>query len=265
MSFSEREAEGGSPVECYVFGSGRFTWYYTSAETEIELPAWPVPFTPAPIIREPIEHSPEDASSSMRLTVPRTFPPIAGFTSYAPPSRIPVILAQAHRDDEDNAITPFRGRILAVTFEDSLAKVECCSIIHELGRRIPLLGYHRHCNLPLFGSVCGVAASSYQQAITVTAINGTEIQAEGLSIHPSGWFNAGWVEWGEERRFIVSHVTNTVTLMNSFAGLSVDAVLMAYAGCDHTEAACMDKFSNLVNHLGFARVPWRNPHKYQVA
>jgi hypothetical protein len=230
-TFAEQEAAGGNPVECYVFGWATRHWYYTSSEMPITLPAWPNnPFMPAPIIREAIDQSSEDASGSMRLTVPRTFPAIASFIPYAPANRISVILARAHRGHEADFITPFRGRILSVTWDDSLAKVECCGIAHELERRIPRLGYHRQCNLALYSRVCGVHAVEYWQKIhAVIEINGNDIVATGFSLHPDGWFNAGWVEWGDDRRFIVNHVANTATLMSPFPGLSVGAQLMAYA------------------------------------
>jgi len=31
------------------------------------------------------------------------------------------------------------------------------------------------------------------------------------------------------------------------------------ARCDHLEITCRDKFDNLVNHLGWSRLPGRNP------
>jgi hypothetical protein len=265
MTFAEQEAAGGNPVECYVFGSGAAIWYYTSAELEITLPAWPSnPFVPAPIIREAIDQSSEDASGSMHLTVPRTFPPIAAFIPYAPANRISVLMAQAHRGHEVDYITPFRGRILSVAWEDSLAKVECCGIGHELQRGIPRLGYYRQCNLALYSTVCSVEAALFRQEITVIEVNGADIVATGFSLHPDGWFNAGWIEWGDQKRFIVNHVANTVTLMNPFPGLSGGGGLVAYAGCNHTEADCKDKFDNLANHLGFANVPWRDPHLQRI-
>lgn len=265
MSFDEHEAAGGTPIECYRFGSGAQTLRYTSAEVSITLPALGT-FVPASIVRDALAYNPEDVSGLLKLTVPRLFPPIAGFQAYAPNARIPVVLLQAHRGDEASWIVPFRGRITAVIWDGGLATVECSSISQDFARRIPRLSYQRQCNLELYGERCGVARlrTQFEQYASVIEVNGLDLVATEFSMHPTGWFNGGWVDWGGERRFITDHAANVVTLVSAIPGLAVGSRVIVYAGCDHTEATCKDKFNNLDNHLGFARVPWRDPHVYRV-
>ena len=82
----------------------------------------------------------------------------------------------------------------------------------------------------------------------------------GLRDMPNQWFRGGRLESADgEARFIADHVGNTVTLISPLPGLASLDLAWAYWGCDHLEATCRDKFANLVNHLGWSRLPGRNP------
>ena len=67
-----------------------------------------------------------------------------------------------------------------------------------------------------------------------------------------------------ETRFIVDHQGDTVSLISPIPGLSSLDQVWAYWGCDHLEATCQNKFSNLVNHLGWSRLPGRNPFSGRI-
>jgi len=249
------------PVECYLFELGTSRWAYTSAEEAIQIPGWEDPFEPAPILAERQEHGSEDTAGGITLTVPRTLPCIGDFVAYAPAGRLSLTLIQVHRTSLGEYKTPFRGSVVGVEWEDSLARLTCQPITHEFGRLIPRLGYQRQCNWPLYSAGCGINAASFAQSAVVTSVAGSVIAADEFrDCYEDGWFNAGFVLWGSQRRFIVSHVGNAITLMSPFQGLEVGLTVVAYPGCDQTEAMCAQKFGNLDHHLGFARVPYRNPH-----
>lgn len=267
MTYEEMEVSphSGRPVECYAFGiGGADVWFYTSAEEAITLPGWPNPFAPAAIQRERQDHSAEDFAGAVKLTVPRTFAPLTGFISYAPWARVTVVLIQVHRGDEANWITPLRGSVAGVEFEDSLAKVTCVPLTNELDRRVPRLGFHRQCNWALYGIGCAVDRGPYEQPATVAEVDGSRVTAPEFAGCEDGWFTGGWLEWGAMRRFVVNHTGAIVQLMSPFPGLAAGAQLWALPGCDHSEATCAAKFNNLAQHLGFGRVPWRNPHERAV-
>lgn len=256
----EKSRFDARPVECYFFELGTSSWSYTSAEESVTIPGWEDPFLPAPIIAERQEHGAEDAAGGIVLTVPRTLECIADFVAYAPPTRVSLILIQAHRNALSEYKTPFRGAIVGVEWEDALAKLRCQPIIHEFGRVVPRISYQRQCNWSLYSAGCGVNASAFDQQGVVTSILGSVISATAWGGYDDGWFNAGFALWGSQRRFIVAHVGQALTLMNPFNGLEVGLTVTAYAGCDLTETTCDQKFDNRDRHLGFARVPYRNPH-----
>jgi len=102
--------------------------------------------------------------------------------------------------------------------------------------------------------------------VVVTSIDGADLVSNDFDAFADGWFNGGWVERANgDRRFVVSHVGDRVTLMSPFlSDLAVLDTVDAYPGCQGTEAVCTSKFNNLPNHLGFARVPGRNPHEGRI-
>jgi uncharacterized phage protein (TIGR02218 family) len=256
----EKSRFEAKPVECYLFSLGSSSWGYTSAEDLILVPGWGYAFEPAPIMSERQEYSAEDLAGGIILTVPRTLPCIADFVSYAPSGRLSLLLIQAHRGSLADYNTPFRGSVVGVEWEDSLAKLTCQPITHEFGRLVPRTAYNRQCNWPIYSPQCGVDSGPYEAEGSVTAVLGNVITIAGLSSRPDGWYDAGFASWGGQRRFIVRHEGETLTLMSPFHGIEVGLTVTAYPGCDHTETTCAQKFNALEKHFGFARVPYRNPH-----
>jgi hypothetical protein len=76
---------------------------------------------------------------------------------------------------------------------------------------------------------------------------------------PNGWFNAGYIEKGTERRMIINHAGDTLTLLNPMAGLAVGDAITAYAGCKRDYSDCVSKFNNGERFFGFEWIPARNP------
>ena len=58
---------------------------------------------------------------------------------------------------------------------------------------------------------------------------------------------------------------NTITLMNPFSSsLAPGEVVNAYPGCQRSEAICVSKYDNILNHMGWARIPTRNPFSGRI-
>ncbi len=250
----------GQPIECYVFQLGSSTWRYTSAEDTITLPGWPGSFTPAAIASERQVHGSEDRSGGLTITAPPDLPCLGDFVFYSPESRLSLTLIQAHRTDLSDAKTPFRGSVVNVGWEDGKAKLSCMPITHEFGRLIRRFSYQRQCNWPLYSGGCGVALGIHEATVTVQSIAGNVISGVGFGYLSDNIYRAGFILWASQRRFIMEKSGQDVTLMSPFAGLTPGQQVNIYAGCDGTEAVCAGTFSNLDKHLGFARVPYRNPH-----
>lgn len=264
MSFDalETSQRGGVPVELYRFDWGQTRYCYTSADEDItylgDL------YTSEAVLRSSARQSGELEQGGIEIELPHTNPVVAPFLSYSPEPPIAVTVFAKHRTDPE-AITVFLGSLASVTVRGAVATLQCLPLYEVLRRTVPRNTYQAQCNWALYSAQCGVLAGNHRLTAKITAINAEEIQATAFSSKPSGWFDNGWVERATgERRWIVSHVGSVVTLMSPFVGLAVNEDVFAYPGCDRTESDCKTKFSNLLNFLGFPRIPTRNPFEAGV-
>jgi hypothetical protein len=91
------------------------------------------------------------------------------------------------------------------------------------------------------------------------------VVSNGFALRPDQWYQGGRLESATgETRFVVDHQGDTVTLISPLPGVSSLDDVWAYWGCDHLEATCRDKFGNLTNHLGWSRLPGRNPFSGRI-
>lgn len=268
MSFEEYETSvyGGAPVECCRFWRGSDEWLMTSADREITLPGIGT-FSPAAILVGGIEFEEQDDDRGIDIRIPRTHPMVAAFIPFHPPDRTWLKIYRAHRGAEDDPVCEYFGWCDGVTFEQggSLAVLKCVSLFAGLSMRILNYAFTIQCNHALYGPRCGVSAATYSLSARIQAIDGSEITSMAFALQPPGWFNGGSIERSSgERRFIVGHESDRVTLMSPFHDLQVGETVTAYLGCDLTRANCLERFGNTDNFFGFEWVPWRDPHTKRV-
>lgn len=266
MTFDSREksTHDGQPVECYRFSLRGDVWLITSAERPVVLPSGT--YVPEVVSNHGADQAREAAQSTMEVTLPAVSPVVAGHRQQVPSGQLGLILYQAHRGEEAAAVVRFVGTIASVRFEGATAVLECAPLSAAFGRSIPRTTFQPQCVHALYGAGCGVSAGSFRDAAVLSSVVGNVIQSATFATHPDGWYSNGWVEGPDgEIRWVVAHVGDTITLVTALPGLASGQSVFAFAGCDRTEATCAAKFSNLVRHLGFPRVPFKNPHGTSVA
>jgi uncharacterized phage protein (TIGR02218 family) len=266
MSYAAREISrfGGEPVECYKFTQGNNTWLYTSADREIVLPTVGT-FTPTVITRDELDFSQEDTGETIDFTVPRSNPVAALFIGQLPSTPIGVTVYRAHRGDENSPIVIFSGKIIRCRFEESQAILAGASLMSILSRVVPPLAMQTPCNHVLYSAGCGINPTISRDAITVESVSGNDVVSPDFALRADGWFTGGRLEGANgETRFIVDHVGDTITLISSLSGLEAGDTPWAYWGCDHLEATCTSKFTNLDNYLGWSRIPSQNPFSGRI-
>ena len=261
MTYDTREKSQyeGEPVECYRFTHGASTWLFTSADRAITLPAGT--FEPDTISRGEQDHSQEDGAGTIEVVMPRTSPVAGLFIPYIPVLAVNLTVYRAHRGEESTSIALFVGRVSNCRFVGSEAIMLATPISQMLKRRLPRVESQHQCNWTLYGPGCEVLLANFSDPILVTTVTGSTVVSGDFTGRPDGWYNGGWLERSDgDKRFVVDHVGNTVTLMNPFIDLASLETVTAVAGCDRLEPTCETKFSNLDNHFGFARIPFLNPH-----
>lgn len=259
MTFADRETSlrGAAPVELYRFATGSTTFFYTSSDEEQSYLG--DLYSPEAIRRSAPDQNGEASQASIEVTIPRTNPVGAFFIDYTPEPPMGLIVYRFHRGDPE--VIPFwKGEVSAIVFSAAEVKLTCFPPFEALRRKIPSNTYQSQCNWALYSAECGVVQGNFLVTAQITVIADDTIQASAFASQPDGWFNNGWVEDQDgQRRWVVDHIGATITLMSPFGDLAVGDTVSAFAGCDRTEAICDSKFANLDNHLGFARVPKRNP------
>lgn len=249
----------GDPIEGFEFAMAGTFYRYTSSDAAATFVGQS--FAPEAIVRTAMEFSQEDTAGNVMVSVPNTNAVAQLWVAYLPVAEVTLTIYRKHRGDPE-VIVAFVGKVMSITFEGPEATMVCAPVRAMLQRKVPSMVFQSQCNHNLYGVGCGVLKASFKQSGTVLATSGNNVSATVFGANPDGWFNNGWMELASgSRRFIVAHVGASVELMNRFLpALAPGTAFDAYPGCDRTETICRTKFNNLPRHLGFPRIPTRNPY-----
>lgn len=248
----------GDPIEAFEFTMGASVFRYTSSDASVSILGQT--YTPEVIVRTATEFSQEDTAGNVSISVPKGNAVAQMFVAFLPPEPVSITIYRKHRADPE-VIVLFIGKVVSINFEGPEATMVCAPVRSLLNKKVPSVVFQSQCNWNLYGTGCGVLKASFKDSGVVGVISGVTVVATVFGTRPDGWFNNGWMELAStDRRFIVRHIGNTVELMNKFVTLTVGQAFDAYPGCDRTEAVCASKFNNLPRHLGFPRIPTRNPY-----
>lgn len=247
----------GSPFELYWFSTSTESWYYTSGDEQRTQGGQT--YLVETIERTELDYSQEIVSQTVAVRIPITSGVAQKFIAYIPSDPMSLVIYRGHENDTDGQVlTYFTGRVASAKFTD-VCELTVVPEQSLLKRGIPGPRYQAQCNWVLFGPGCGVNKDLFKVTGAVSAVGTDTITCTSFGSKPDGYFNAGYVEVGDERRMILSHTGNVVQVITPIAGLSAGSPIAAYAGCQRTESDCQSKFSNLVNFSGFARIPTKNP------
>jgi uncharacterized phage protein (TIGR02218 family) len=252
----EKSTFGGAPYECYWFTCGAQNWYYTSGDTERIVNGHT--YAPEAITRTEISQSQEINSGEITVTLPLDNAVAALFKGYLTPVPVFLTIYRGH-DGEPEIAAAFLGKVSSCPFQDT-AKLKVVPDQDALKRDVPGLTYQSQCPRRLFSLGCGVAQVDYMTIAVLTYVSGVTLRAAVFATKVNGYFKGGWVDHGGGVRQIKAHTGDTLTLMDPFpADLVPGTQVLAYPGCQGTEAYCATVFNNLVNHLGFSHIPGVNP------
>lgn len=269
MTFFDTEAsrDSASPRELYLFTQGDREWAWTGADADV---SWfGRVYAKTGIARTAIDFSQEDTAGNIDIIVPAINEVAQLFVGLPPSPQVYVTVTRVHRDGRSGIM--FVGRVSRPTFtEDLEARLTCVPLPGALSRPIPSLTYQRQCNWALYGADCGISAAAFRDAATLSVVSGYVIRSSTFSSHPDGWYTGGWAELTSgtragDKRGITKHVGDELTLTAPFQGVVPGDTVYAFAGCDRTETTCKNKFNNLERHMGFNRIPDKNPHQGRMS
>lgn len=262
MTYASRELStaDSSPVELYEFRRGGDAWRYTTAAQDVLFGSYA--YLAVPLKRSSIEQSSEMGKTGLRLTLVRDAEVAQAFIA-TPPSEITLLTVyRQHRGDAET-VAIWMGRVLNAEWRGSEVELNCEPAYTSLQRIGLRRLYQRNCPHVLYGTACGVSAAVFRVNGTVATLNGTQLSIPGAASYPTGYFSGGYATWSfngiTEKRMIMSHTGDQLTLAAVPPGLAIGDAVALYPGCDRTINTCQDKFSNSDNFGGFPFIPAKNP------
>ncbi|MCJ7663038.1 MAG: DUF2163 domain-containing protein [Desulfobacterales bacterium] len=266
----KEESSKIQPVELYRFWQdGGDEWRYTSGDVAVSYGGG-LPYLPATLERSLVKYNAQLEVSTCTITAAHVEDPALRFIAINPVERIWVEIRRLHRDLPLEAEIIFIGQIKTVSFQGAQASVECVGFEHFLQMPIPAFRYQTTCNWKLFSSfVLGgftLGCKKPKAPLAVPAVvtvdsTGRVLTAVEFGTLPitDGYFVLGTVEFLTEKRSIIAHSGNTITMAYPMRDLVTADLVNAYPGCDGRPTTCRDKFNNVGNSLFFAWIPQENP------
>jgi len=270
-------AEERTIAECYHIWSDNLGeddhQFYTSDNADItamcpELEIGSKLHTAVPIERGVVEWAADLEITTMKIKVANITEPTVQFIANNPVELFWVSVYRVHKAHPDE--TPsiiFLGQIQTVRFSGTAAEVTVAGFENFLKRQIPVYRYQKICNNSLFDEKCGLDRSNFDQDVTVSDIDDTNlvIEATGMSTPYPNYYRYGYAEFTvpgtsiTRRAMIASNSGEEFTLSYRLYGLEVGNTVTIYPGCNKQTNSCTLKFGNIDNFFGMPHLSYKNP------
>ena len=247
------------PIELYLFEHGENKFAYTSG-SKSHLHVDGLVYTQLALSRGKLQRTNEDYKNRLSIQIPGDSQVPSLFRSTLPSDHVTLKIFRTQRDLKDKFINIFAGEVVGVTWNNSIATLDCCPATALLRRQIMRTGYQSQCNHHLYDTRCSLEMQDWQEDTTVVAISniGYTVQLGGKA-HADTYYTAGLLSKdGSDFRQINSVTGNNFELMSPIDGLMVGDVIQVTKGCDRSASSCQS-FGNFDNFLGFLTIPTDNP------
>jgi uncharacterized phage protein (TIGR02218 family) len=247
------------PIELYLFEHGESKFAYTSG-SKSHLHVDGLIYNPLALRRGKLQRTNEDYKNRLSVELPGDSPVPSLFRSTLPSDHVTLKIFRTQRDLKNQFINIFAGEVVGVTWNNSVATLDCCPATALLRRQIMRTGYQSQCNHHLYDSRCSLEMQDWQEDTAVVAItnSGYTVQLANKA-HADTYYTAGLLSKnGSDFRQINSVAGNNFELMSPIDGLQVGDVVQVAKGCDRSAASCQS-FGNFDNFLGFLTIPTDNP------
>lgn len=242
-------------AELYRFVRGSEIWTYTSSSVGISYGG--ETYEPIPIVRSEIELKNEISKNGLTITTDLVNDLAADLIGPLTNARLAVTVYK--REDADFSVI-WKGRLVNAKPVKSTLKMDFESIVTVLSRAGLRPKVQKTCWKALYSVPCGVLATSFQTAGTVTGISGNVVTVDSADTQSDGYYDGGIILEAVTGKlfFVISHTGENLTVQGSLSGLAVSDSVYIYPGCNKTTQTCLDKFSNLPNFGGFPWIPRKN-------
>ncbi len=268
MSYDERETgiNSGSPLEFYEFATTDQTWRLTSADIDLTLDG--DTYTSIALSRSEISDDQEQRRGKVNVMIDPNHEIAGLFVAYMPSTPLFLTIRRNHDGEADAAVVViFNGRVNQAIFGDPLTLL-CVPDTDDLKKQIPAGTFQTQCNHILYDKGCKIDPEDFKRSATILTVSadGLTLTADAFGDETANWFQNGYIQKGLQRRMILTHSGDTVTLIAPLNGLQAGDAIFAFAGCDRDfNGDCVNKFDNATNYQGFKWVPNRNPFSSSIS
>lgn len=246
----------------FDFARGAQHWMY--ARSTRDVPYSLQTYTRANIKAGAISESADVTRNTLDLTVPFDLPLLDQYKGSAPSEQISVHMLSWNATT-GAADTLWIGEIGSVEFVTHTATIHCLPPMATMRALALKRCWQKSCPLTLYSAgpgQCNAGQSAATVAATLTSVSGRVVHAAAFAAQPAGRFNGGYIEWtnglATERRFVVGHIGDTLTLLTP-ALAPVGTNVNALWGCDHSLAGGCADHGNTPNYGGQPWIPVKNP------
>ena len=276
MSFEALETSRflGRPVRLFVFQRQALVWRYCRAQQDLVIGG--DTYLAAAIDRSEIQQTAERAKDEITITMPYLRDPGAAvfpatqalgdnWHPYIPSDPIAVTCLATHYGDTDPPAVEWSGIVTQPAFTDTELTLTCTPGPAIARARNQGPKWQRGCWKTVYSTGlrgCNLALGAFEVADTLSAVAGLDVTAAAFATAPLA-LDGGWLEWTRpdglvERRSIMAHAGDTVTLLYGAAALAVGLAVTARPGCPRTWAACEAR-GNTINFGGSVYKPTKDP------
>ncbi|HFC8542726.1 TPA: DUF2163 domain-containing protein [Neisseria weaveri] len=155
----------------------------------------------------------------------------------------------------------FSGRVSDVSGSRSTVRVSVKSDIELLNVSSPRNIYQAGCMRTLYDQGCKVNRERFTVSGRITAGTNNTTQIHTSLTQNDGWFEQGVIKFTGGRnaglsRTVKSHKSGVLTFALRLPHApTVGDTFKIYPGCNKTQAACKDKFNNIIHFRGFPYIP----------
>lgn len=246
----------------FDFARGSQHWRHASGQRDIVYQTQA--YAQASIKAGKLSESADVTRNTLDLAVSLDLPLLDLYKGSAPAE--PISLQMLSLDSITGvADTLWIGEVGSVEFVTHQATIHCLPPLATMRALALKRCWQKACPLVLYSAgpgQCNADRTTATLAATLTYVSGKAVQAAEFATLPDGRLNGGYIEWqvgaATERRFIVGHIGDTLTLLTP-ALTAVGTRVNSLWGCDHSLAGGCTDHNNTDNYGGQPWIPIKNP------
>lgn len=260
MTYNADEASvyKGKPIELYGFVGTFQSYFYTSHNEDVIYGGQL--YTARPMKRSRIKvTTPSSGSSDLTVDLPATDPIILAYAFGIAPPDLYMTLTRYH--DPADVVVYWQGNVTNMRVAGETGSITCPNeISRAVAGEVPSVLYQSQCNNVLGDEHCGQDLPALSHDTYMVSYFNSDITVQSDNGKPDGFYVNGFLVTPHEKRAIIGHVGNVLTLAFPLTKKAYKMPVTLRPGCNLAYTGdCLTKFNNQPNFGGHPFIPNVNP------